>query len=306
MNTSLHVVSMAQMACLLEASATKPGNVSPGRPFRDVCYEDFVASAVAIGEPLRGAADRPLGAAIRMAIEATQTWTSANTNLGIVLLLTPLVKAAFNTVGPVDQASLRRSLEQVLGTTTVQDARDVYAAIRAAAPGGLGTAPAQDVSAEPTVDLQATMRLAAHRDTIAREYVSTFDTTFTIGVPALEHARGDGLAWNEAVVETFLALVAETPDTHITRRAGESAAIEVSRAARGVIESGGVRTESGRQALKTMDEALRDPMHARNPGTSADLTCASIFVVLMGGGWNRQVQGAPLRGAWGAASGRKA
>jgi triphosphoribosyl-dephospho-CoA synthetase len=34
-----------------------------------------------------------------------------------------------------------------------------------------------------------------------------------------------------------------------------------------------------------MDTALRDPRHVGNPGTTADLTAAAIFVVLAGGGW---------------------
>src|SRR4051812_27092916 len=85
---------MAQLACLLEAGAPKPGNVSPGRPFADTCYEEFVASAVAIGGPLSGAGSRPVGETIRLAAEATAAWTNSNTNLGIVLLLSPLARAA--------------------------------------------------------------------------------------------------------------------------------------------------------------------------------------------------------------------
>ena len=87
------VAAAAQLACLLEASAPKPGNVSPGRHFADARYEDFLASAVAIGAPIAGAGARPLGATIRLAVEATARWTRSNTNLGVVLLLAPLAKA---------------------------------------------------------------------------------------------------------------------------------------------------------------------------------------------------------------------
>jgi triphosphoribosyl-dephospho-CoA synthase len=282
------VVAAAQLACVLEASAAKPGNVSPGRSFHDVSYEDFVASAAAIGAPLRRAASQPLGLTIRLAVEATRQWTSANTNLGIVLLLTPLVKAAAETVGDagiIAPAALRTAVGRVLMAATVADTSDVYAAIRTAAPGGLGAAPAQDVMHEPTEPLLAAMQLAAHRDTIAREYVTSFDTTFTVGAPALEQARHDGLEWNDAVVETFLTLLAATEDTHIARRAGSDAASEVSRQARKVLGAGGVRSDTGRRAIAALDAALGDGMNARNPGTSADLTCASIYVLLMGGGW---------------------
>src|SRR6516164_317321 len=88
------VAIAAQLACLLEASAPKPGNVSPGRNFADLRYEEFLASAAAIGAPLAGAGARPLGTTVRLAIEATMRWTRTNSNLGIVLLLAPLARAA--------------------------------------------------------------------------------------------------------------------------------------------------------------------------------------------------------------------
>src|SRR4051794_27315435 len=91
---AVDVAIAAQLACLIEASAPKPGNVSPGRHFADARYEDFLASAAAIGEPMAAAGSRPVGATVRLAVEATARWTPSNTNLGIVLLLAPLARAA--------------------------------------------------------------------------------------------------------------------------------------------------------------------------------------------------------------------
>ena len=81
--TPADVASAGQLACLLEVSAPKPGNVSPGRAFSDTRYEDFLASAVAIGPAFVDADRRALGATILAAVEATKRWTAANTNLGI-------------------------------------------------------------------------------------------------------------------------------------------------------------------------------------------------------------------------------
>jgi triphosphoribosyl-dephospho-CoA synthase len=284
---ALDVAAAAQLACLLEATAPKPGNVSPARRFDDIGYEDFLASAAAIGGPLAGAGARPLGATIRLAIESTGSWTSSNTNLGIVLLLAPLVRAAVLEPRSGGAASLRDSLRRVLDTTTVEDAGEVYAAIRQAAPGGLGRAEAQDVSDEPTVTLLEAMRLAAERDSIASEYTTAFAITFETAAPALERARLDGLSWNDAVVETFLHVLAAVPDTHIARRAGEPLALEVTREAQSVLAAGGVRSLVGRGAIDAFDLALRsgEPGHLANPGTTADLTAAAIFVVLAGGGF---------------------
>jgi triphosphoribosyl-dephospho-CoA synthase len=282
---ALDVGVMAQLACLLEVSAPKPGNVCPGHHFDDARYEDFLASAAAIGGPLSGAGTRPLGATIRLAIESTTNWTASNTNLGLVLALAPLTRAA---ALESRAERLRDSLRQVLATTTVGDASDVYAAIRRASPGGLGHVDEQDVSNEPTVTLVDAMRLAADRDSIAREYATVYETTFEVGAPALERARRDGLEWDHAVVETFLTLLAAHEDTHIVRRAGASLARDITDVAHDVLAVGGVRTAGGRRALKEFDRQLRDEHRRTNPGTTADLTAAAVFVVLVGGGWTRR------------------
>jgi triphosphoribosyl-dephospho-CoA synthase len=92
-------------------------------------------------------------------------------------------------------------------------------------------------------------------------------------------------------VETFLTILAAEPDTHIARRAGPDAAARVSRLAQDVRGAGGVRSVTGRAALADLDEALRDPDNRANPGTTADLTAAAIFVVLMGRGWRADSEG---------------
>jgi len=278
---SIEVAAAAQLACLLEVSAPKPGNVSPGQHFGDARYEDFLASAVAIGIPFADAGEQPLGVTIRKAVEATRQWTRSNTNLGIVLLLAPLARAALLFRRP----DLRGAVREVLNATTWEDARYTYAAIRLASPGGLGKVAAEDVAREPNVTLLEAMQLAANRDGIAREYATGYETTFMAGVPAVRAARRAGLTWNDSVVETFLTLLATRPDTHIVRRGGEELARAVSQRAKDALAAGGVRSEDGRKAIMEMDAFLRSDGNVANPGTSADLTAAAIFVFLMNGGW---------------------
>jgi triphosphoribosyl-dephospho-CoA synthase len=270
--------SAAPLACLLEVSAPKPGNVSPGRHFRDTRYEEFLASAVAIGPAMAAAPAQSIGVTVLAAVEATAQWTRANTNLGIVLLFAPLAKAE----------GRRDVLRRILGETTVDDARDVYRAIRLAHAGGLGHVSHEDVAYEPTVTLHEAMAMAADRDGVAREYVTDFATTFESATPALARARGDGLSWDDAVVETYMGLLASGPDTHIARKHGAAVAAAVTAQAATVMAAGGVRTASGRQALAEFDTVLRGyPRNGANPGTTADLTAAALFVSLLSGGWTR-------------------
>ena len=283
MNTPAEVAAAGQLACLLEVSAPKPGNVSPERHFHDTRYEDFLASAVAIGPALAGAGQHPLGVTIRSAVDATLRWTRSNTNLGIVLLLAPLARAALRSGG-----SLRERLSRVLVETTVEDATEVYAAIRRAHPGGLGESAREDVAAAPTVTLRDAMALAAGRDAVAREYTDDFRLTFETGVPAIREARREGLTWSEAVIEAYLALLDASVDTHIARKLGAAEAEKISQRAREIRASGGSRSPEGRRGLLAFDAELRDPRNRRNPGTTADLTCAALFVVILEGGWDRR------------------
>jgi triphosphoribosyl-dephospho-CoA synthase len=272
------IAAAAQLACRLEVTAPKPGNVSPGRPFRDLRVEDFLASADAIGPAMQRAAERPVGAIVFEAVQASMRAAHTNTNLGIVLLLAPLARAA--AICESGQ-SLRYALAGVLDATTVADARDVYRAIRMAGPGGLGTAPEQDVAGDPTEPLIDVMRLGASRDDVAREYATAFATTFETGLPALRDLRQHGFSWDDAIVQTYLTILAARPDTHIARRAGRSMAADVSARAARVLQRGGVASDAWRAAVHELDDSLRDPDNTTNPGTSADLVTAAIFALLV-------------------------
>ncbi len=273
------IAAAAQLSCLLEASAPKPGNVSPGRNFHDTRYEDFLASAAAIGPAFAEAGGATLGSTILDSIRATARWTRSNTNLGIVLLLAPLAHAAH--AARRTHCTLREALARVLRSTTVGDAADAYEAIRIAHPAGLGRVDGEDVASAPSVGLLEAMKLAAERDGVAREYATDFATTFETGAPALRRARRDGLSWDDAVLECYLVLLAAAPDTHIARKLGGGAAVDVAGSARAVVQAGGVRTDAGRDGIALLDRQLRDPGNSRNPGTTADLTAAAIYAVLL-------------------------
>ncbi len=306
------VARAATLACLVEAAVEKPGNVSPTAGFADTTYEDFVASAEAIGPALADAGNAGVGETVLRAVRETRLRVATNTNLGIVLLLAPLAKAA---AGDGAAQGLRRAVARVLRELTVEDARLAYEAIRLASPGGMGQVDRHDV-AEATVDvtLREAMLLAAGRDAVAREYATDFEVTFTVGVPALRAAWesgagavADALAdaasgfpagaaagspagaaagapaggvLAEAVLDCFLSILAQVPDTLIARKRGLDVARRVSERALEVRAALRAERSAGRSALAAFDAELRDPGHTLNPGTTADLVTASLFVFL--------------------------
>src|SRR5512132_3050556 len=235
------VAGAAQLACVLEVSAEKPGNITPRHDFHDTTYEDMLRSAIAVGPELARAGERGVGDTVLGVVQASRRAARANTNLGIALLLAPLARAA------LDGGPLRARLGATLRALDVADARAAYAAIRLSGAGGLDERVQHDVRSEPAVGLREAMDEAAGRDSVASEYVTDYALTFGTGVPALAAALGDGLAVRDAIVELHLRLLDRVPDTLIARKLGADAAARVSAGAREVLAAGGVRTAEGRR-----------------------------------------------------------
>jgi triphosphoribosyl-dephospho-CoA synthase len=271
------IAAAAQTACLLDVMAPKPGNVSRGHDLPGLTYRDFVLSAHAIGPAFSRFARGRVGRLVLEAVRATRRHVGTNTNLGIILLLAPLARAALLTGG-----RFRDRVRRALDGLDTRDARDAYRAMRMAGPGGLGRVDRQDVRATPTVSLLECMRLAEGRDAIAREYATGFGTTLGVGLPALRRLRDRHVPLPQAIAQTYLTLLAHAPDTLIARRHGQAAARRVARQARQALAAGGFLTERGRTASERLDHRLRANRPPLNPGATADLTVATIFLWLLG------------------------
>ena len=261
-------------ACRAELEALKPGNVHVHGDGHGMTVQDFLASADAAAGPLC-APSRPVGARIRAAVEASWAAVPTNTNLGIVLLAAPLLAAA-----EAGADTLRSPLATVLRQLTIADAVDAFAAIRRANPGGLGRSDQQDVGTDPTVTLLEAMRLAVDRDLIARQYATDYADVFTTGVPRIEAGRRSGQSPTRTTTLVFLDFLAGFPDSHIARKFGASVAEGVRAEAERLrgslpdIENGGIST------LLAFDRSLKE--RGLNPGSSADLTVASLLACELG------------------------
>jgi len=272
MPLSLAIHLAVHLACTYEATARKPGNVHPGASFVDLRWEDFIASAAAIAPVLPRFAQEGVGVMVLEAIRATRKVVRTNTNLGIVLLLAPLVRADVLGVAVGD----------VLRESTVRDASLVYRAIRETTPGGMGKVEEQDVADEPTMTLLEAMRLAADRDTIARWYATDYaglDDCLGWLADALERDR---LCPERAIVRTQLTILAEIPDSLIERKCGRAVALEVMERAKG-LSGADLRTSEGRSEVGKFDRWLRSYGKSRNPGTTADMITATLYVALRRG-----------------------
>lgn len=259
-------------ACEDELRAPKPGNVHYFAAGHGMEAEHFLASAQAAARPL-AARGLKIGRRIFEAVEATWSRVGMNTNLGIVLLCAPIAHAALNAKG----ADLRESLKETLATLDREDADWAFRAITRASPAGLGAAPQHDVSEPASANLLEAMRSAAHRDRIAYQYATDFEDIFETGMKAISCARALGCDGPTTTLRLYAAFLSAFPDTHIVRKFGEDAAEGVMREAREFVASiGDVDNQAAVfPAALQWDRSLKERL--LNPGTSADLTVATLF-----------------------------
>ena len=259
----------------MDVEALKPGNVHLFADGHGMSAAHFITSAEVTAGPLTDPR-LPVGQRILEAVRATRSAVATNTNLGIVLLSAPVIRAAEMVGG-----TLRGNLGTVLGAMDTDDARAVFEAIVTAAPGGLGDAE-NDVRQAPKVGLLDAMREAADRDMIARQYVTDFGDVFDVGLAAVGAAltRGESGMW--PAIFAYMAFLSSFPDSHITRNYGADIAN------RTLQEAGAVRAELDASAAESARIRLLIEFDSRlkangiNPGTSADLTVVSLLVHSLG------------------------
>lgn len=280
MNSSrqLSTAVCVTLACQWEATAPKPGNVHRGTDFDDLRFSDFLTSAAVIGPILGSPIDRSLGEIVLSAVTETQRFVQSNTNLGIILLLAPLVKVP-------REVPLQAGVSRVLSKLTSSDARDVYAAIRLANPGGLGNAAEMDVAQPAPGDLLAAMRLAADRDAIALQYSSNFQRLLEEIAPQLVAHRAAGLSLTSAIIRAHLQQIANYGDSLIARKSGPEVNAQAQFAAQQCLAALASGEEIYYAALSDFDFWLRSDGKRRNPGTTADLIAAALFVLFRDDLW---------------------
>jgi len=273
----LSIGQCATLACILEVTAPKPGNVHRGADFDDVTYLDFVTGAAAIGPVMEAAATgQRLGPTVLAAVQATRQVVNTNTNLGTILLLAPLAMVDRK----LDWAA---GIAHVLSFLDANDAKLVYEAIRLAQPSGLGEAPEADVRGTAPTDLIHAMRLSAERDLVAKQYAGGFVEVLRNVVPCLADGVAAGWPLADAIVHAQMRMMSEFPDSLIARKRGTAVAEKSAQWANRVLEAGRPGDEAYHRALADFDFWLRSDGRGRNPGTTADMIAASLFVALRDG-----------------------
>ena len=287
------IAKLAQIASVLEVSGwPKPGNVHRTRNYDDMVFQDFAISAVVIGDTMEAVASQvkeiddlskaELGRYIFQAVDETNRWIETNTNLGIMMMCIPIAAAASISNG-FDE--IQENVGRLMDATTVEDAVNLYDAINVADAGGMGDQDEFDVMSEKAKDelrannqtMYDVLEISAGWDRLANELTNKMPVCFEIGYPCYSSfwkTSDDVDVINKATVLTFMTILSQIPDTLISRKYGDEVAEDVSQKASDILEF--KYDDSFLEKLLEFDDYLYD--NKLNPGTTADLTAASIFL----------------------------
>jgi triphosphoribosyl-dephospho-CoA synthase len=271
---STAIAAAFKQACLDELSALKSGNVHIFADGHGMVVQDFMQSAEAASRVI-ATPEFTVGQRIQAAIQATWEAVSCNTNLGIVLLAAPLLQAALKP----KTAPYREQLQAVLHALTQQDAALAYQAIQQASPAGLGQVAAHDVQQVPQITLLQAMQAAQSYDTIALQYATDFAAVFDVGLAIFNATlqRWERPAW--ATTAVYLAFLSHFADSHIARKFGTELALQIQQEAQDHYQAF-IALDNPKLYMPSLlqwDASLK--ARGINPGTSADLTVASLLLV---------------------------
>ena len=290
--TSTQIATAYQKACIAELQALKPGNVHMFADGHGMTIHDFIKSAEASAE-MMAQADLTLGERIYLSVQATQKAVGLNTNLGIIILCAPLIQTAlhlahsddnhdtndiFETKRHTTEQLITQNLTNLYRHISINDAQLTAKAILLAKPAGLGNVVEHDVHTAQTLNLFELMRVAEHRDLIAWQYTHEFADILQYGLARYLHAfsKWQNVAW--ATTAMYLGFLARKPDSHIARK------YDVQTAHLVMLEAQDIEAEYWQvdnpklvqKKLLAWDVSLK--ARGLNPGTSADLTVATLFV----------------------------
>ena len=261
-------------ACLQELEALKPGNVHVFADGHNMTVQDFIISAEVVFKVI-ALPDLTLGQRILKSVQATNEAVGCNTNLGIILLCGPLIHAALIK----NEQTFEHNLKAVLASTSIADAQNVFAAIKLANPAGLGKSEKYDVHHQPNCTLQQAMQFAAHRDLIAQQYTNNFADILNVGVRAYQHAfnRLQNSAW--ATSELYLTLLSQYIDSHIVKKNSEQIAKDTMNEAKKHLNQFKNMKNPKLYLSKLLAWDTELKAKGINPGTTADMTVASILLI---------------------------
>ena len=276
-NSKIRILLKKQIkfVCDTEMESLKPGNVHKYSEGHNMNVKDFFKSSSIISRCLtRNNLD--LGKKILNSANEIKKKVKKNTNLGIILMLSPIVTVVLKE-GIISKEKLLKKIRSLIKKQNVKNSVLIFKAIAITAPGGLGSSKKYDVNELPKTNLFKAMKFSRKRDLIAKQYYDGFKDIFNIGVPAYKKFYNKWGKINWALTGVYLTFLKKFNDSHIARNKGNKTAISIKKEAKKYyffLKNNKNLTKIKKELL-VFDKKLKSK--GINPGTIADLTVATFL-----------------------------
>tara|TARA_B100000029_G_C17604242_1_gene966868 strand:+ start:5756 stop:6613 length:858 start_codon:yes stop_codon:yes gene_type:complete len=268
-----------KFVCDIEMKSLKPGNVHKYSNSFDMDTRDFFKSSLIISKTLTEKKFN-LGEKIFFSAEKIKNKIKKNTNLGIILMLAPIIKIVENE-GIINKKKLVAKIKYLIKKQDINNSINIYKAISLTSPGGLGCSKKYDVNELPKTKLYKVMRFAKNKDLISKQYYNGYKEITNIGLPTYKkfYKKWGKIEW--AFTGVYLNFLRKFNDSHIVRRNGLKIAKKVRNDANkyyNILENDNKLIKI-KEKLLIFDKELKSK-HI-NPGTMADLSVATVFFELV-------------------------
>ncbi len=265
----------------------KPGNIGPGQDFSDTTYSDFLVSIHIIGKhaELVSLGKETFGEGILGYVRESLEELGMNAHLGTALLLMPLTKTASGLTLPTSTNILRERLRSVLDEAGEAESILVCRAIKEMSPAGLRDPYFVQTSIEEMaksiekegIAYREWMNRGADLDGVAKETTEGYPRVFRYAESML--LKG---AIRKNILSTYLEILSEGMDTLVLGTRGEEVAGRICAMAHGALKARSTAVGTFEDRVQELNRYCVE--EDANPGTTADLVAASIYVALLCGG----------------------
>ena len=280
-NARIRIILKKQIkfVCDTEIKSLKPGNVHRYSEGHGMNLKDFLKSSLIISKCLTKN-NLDLGKKILISVNEIQNKIKKNTNLGIILMLSPIATIV-QEEGVISKEELLKKIKSLIKKQNIKNSIPIFKAISLTSPGGLGFSKKYDVNEPPNTNLYKAMEFAKKKDLIARQYCNGFEDIYKIGIPAYKKFYNKWGKVDWALTGVYLTFLKKFNDTHIVRNKGNKIATSVKKEAKKYyfFLKRNKNLTKIKKKLLIFDKKLKSKRI--NPGTTADLTVATLLLEIV-------------------------
>ena len=276
-NARIRIILKKQIkfVCDTEIKSLKPGNVHKYSEGHGMNLKDFLKSSLIISKCLTKN-NLDLGKKILISVNEIQNKIKKNTNLGIILMLSPIATIV-QEEGVISKEELLKKIKSLIKKQNIKNSIPIFKAISLTSPGGLGFSKKYDVNELPNTNLYKAMEFAKKKDLIARQYCNGFEDIYKIGIPAYKKFYNKWGKVDWALTGVYLTFLKKFNDSHIVRNKGNKIATSIKKEAKKYyfFLKRNKNLTKIKKKLLIFDKKLKSKRI--NPGTIADLTVATLL-----------------------------